>query len=63
MGCFAGLLAGAFLSFLIVIFEVQFDVLIPSSVQLAHMFIDSLHFRDWLPPAGTSWAVTEMKLL
>ena len=44
-------------------FEVQFDVLISSSVHLVEQLSEFLRFRDWLPPAGTSLSVTEMKLL
>ena len=52
-----------FLWFLIIIFEVQFDVLISSSVNLAEESNELRHFRDWLPPARTSLSVREMKLL
>ena len=44
-------------------FDVQFDVLISSTVYLAERSNELLHFRDWLPPARTSLSVTEMKLL
>ena len=49
--------------FLIIIFEVQFDVLMSSSVNLAEPSSEFLHFRDWRPPAGTSLSVRAMKLL
>ena len=62
-GVFAGLLAGAFLWFLIITLEVQIDVLICSSADLAEQFSEFLHLRDWLPSAGTSYSVTDMKLL
>ena len=52
-----------FLWFLIIIFEVQFDVLISSSVNLDEQSNEFLYFRDWLPPAGTSFSMREMKLL
>ena len=63
MGCFAGLLAAAFFMVLIIMLDVQFDVLISSSVNLAEQFSEFLNFRDWLPPAGTSLSMTKMKLL
>ena len=52
-----------FLWFLIIMFEVQFDVLISCSANLAEPSSDFFHCRDWQTPAGTSLSVTEMKLL
>ena len=49
--------------FLIIIFDVQFDVLISSSVNLAEQSSEFLHFRNRLPPAGTSLSVREIEAL